>query len=248
LYALKQLVATLASPLVIAAVLLVLGLILRRRAGRCLATPMLVAAGLTAWLGSTPLIGTLLLMPLEGRFSTPDPRQLAGVRHIVVLGSFYAPVDGIPITSALDDEGTRRVNEALRLRLQIPEATLVMCGGAPPGVPAPSAGSARLARELGVDESAIRQLPGPLDTAAEARQVAQLLGAERFVLVTSAVHMPRAMEYFRRAGAQPIAAPTAHRGSRIRWHWRSVLPNADGLRNTELALHEYLGLLAQWIS
>jgi len=46
-------------------------------------------------------------------------------------------------------------------------------------------------------------------------------------------------------GAHPIPAPTEQRGLRHRViTFRTVLPSSDGLRMTEIALHEYLGLAA----
>jgi uncharacterized SAM-binding protein YcdF (DUF218 family) len=57
--------------------------------------------------------------------------------------------------------------------------------------------------------------------------------------------MPRAVLLMERAGAHPIPAPTAQRvwAGPMR-SVRGFLPSARGLRKTELALHEYIGLLA----
>jgi uncharacterized SAM-binding protein YcdF (DUF218 family) len=82
-----------------------------------------------------------------------------------------------------------------------------------------------------------------LDTAQEARAVAVQLGTAPFLLVTSAAHMPRAMRQMKRAGAQPIPAPTGQLTGRPRG-WDSWLPSSAGLGRTERALHEYLGLAA----
>jgi uncharacterized SAM-binding protein YcdF (DUF218 family) len=64
--------------------------------------------------------------------------------------------------------------------------------------------------------------------------------------VTSAYHMPRAMLLMRRAGADPIPAPTGQRvlSGTAGERWHALLPGAGGLRDTELAIHEYLGLAA----
>ncbi len=65
----------------------------------------------------------------------------------------------------------------------------------------------------------------------------------RFYLVTHAWHMPRAMTAFRRLGLDPVAAPTrfttppsARTGRFLRW-----FPSASALKQSSLALHEYLG-------
>lgn len=65
------------------------------------------------------------------------------------------------------------------------------------------------------------------------------------VLVTSAAHMPRAIRNFQAVGLNPIPAPTQYltgRGSRS--SLLSWLPSSSALEKSELALHEYLGLLA----
>jgi uncharacterized SAM-binding protein YcdF (DUF218 family) len=75
--------------------------------------------------------------------------------------------------------------------------------------------------------------------------VRKLLGTKPFLLVTSAYHMPRAMLLMRRAGAEPIAASAGQRAfGATPISWRSFVPGAGGLGNTECALHEYAGLVA----
>jgi uncharacterized SAM-binding protein YcdF (DUF218 family) len=167
------------------------------------------------------------------------------VRFVVVLGSGYAPHDGVPVTAALSEEGLVRICEGIRLVRRLENAHLVLSGGAPPGKMPPALGYSLLARELGVDDSSLIVLDRALDTQAEAQSVFSLLGAMPFLMVTSAYHMPRAMRLMERAGAHPIPAPTGQ------WvnesapaDWQSLIPTADGLRKTGRALHEYLGLAA----
>jgi uncharacterized SAM-binding protein YcdF (DUF218 family) len=64
-------------------------------------------------------------------------------------------------------------------------------------------------------------------------------------VVTSAYHMPRAMLLMRRAGAEPIAAPAGQRAfGATPLSWRSLLPWAGGLGDTDRALRDYAGLVA----
>lgn len=242
---LKQFVGTIASPLVIAMLLMICAWLFRRMTWLRAARISLVGSVLVAWLGSTPLVGALLLAPLESQYPPPSRAEYAGVRLVVVLGSYYAPVEGLPVSSLLDDEGIRRAVEGIRLQRLLPDSILVVSGGAPNPEEAPAIGAARLARELGVDPQSIRLLPDALDTREEAREIARLIGDQPFLLITSAAHMPRAMTWMQRAGMRPIAAATSFRTANMRLRWNSCLPSAGGLRMTELAVHEYLGLLAQ---
>ncbi|WP_237251727.1 ElyC/SanA/YdcF family protein [Thioalkalivibrio nitratireducens] len=70
-------------------------------------------------------------------------------------------------------------------------------------------GYAQAAQALGVPAERLAVLDTPTDTAQEAYAVREFLGTEaRFVLVTSASYMPRAVRHFERVGLAPIASPT----------------------------------------
>jgi uncharacterized SAM-binding protein YcdF (DUF218 family) len=57
--------------------------------------------------------------------------------------------------------------------------------------------------------------------------------------------MPRAMRLMQRAGQHPIPAPTGQRvGGSLGTGPHRWLPTSTGMRDTEIALHEYLGLAA----
>jgi uncharacterized SAM-binding protein YcdF (DUF218 family) len=100
-----------------------------------------------------------------------------------------------------------------------------------------------LAADLGIERSALIVMDHALDTGQEATDITALLGRSPFILVTSAYHMPRAMRLMQRAGANALPAPTGQLVHTQRWAERfGVIPGSHGLRKTEAALHEYLGL------
>jgi uncharacterized SAM-binding protein YcdF (DUF218 family) len=245
-YLIKQLVGALATPLAIALLISAAAGICRALGRRRTAVWLLVSAATVAYLGAIAPVGDALLGPLERWY--PPLRQeetLPPVEYIVVLGSSYTPQDGVPVTAALDGDGLARIVEGIRLARQLGDVRLVVSGGAPPGRVAPALGYAELARGLGVDEASLIVLSAALDTDAEARDVAALVNDEPFLLVTSAYHMPRAVRLMERAGAHPIPAPTGQRVNETAGgRWRGWLPTSGGLRETERALHEYLGLAA----
>jgi uncharacterized SAM-binding protein YcdF (DUF218 family) len=243
---LKHLFGSLATPLMIAFLLGAAAAVCRARGRRRAATWLLCSAVLILYLGSLIAVGEALLTPLESQY--PPLRadaQLQSIGTIVVLGSNYTPRDSIPVTAALDQDGLVRIVEGLRLARRLPGARLVVSGGAAPGYIPGALGYAELAREFGAANALLVVLLWPRDTGAEARAVASLLSGAPFVLVTSAYHMPRAVRLMQRAGQQPIPAPTGQRvgafpgGGLHRW-----LPTSAGMRDTEIALHEYLGLAA----
>jgi uncharacterized SAM-binding protein YcdF (DUF218 family) len=243
--ALKQLVGVLATPLVLALVGLLLGGLARAFGRRRLAIWLCVSAAALVYFLATPLMATALLAPLERSYPPLRVEPELEIRHVVVLGSYYAPRDGLPVTATLGADGLARIVEGVRLARMFPEAKLVVSGGSAPGHMPSALGYAQLAQELGIDSDRLAVIDSPRNTAEEAAAIARMLGSSTFVLVTSASHMPRAMQLMRSAGARPLAAPTAHRADRSGiWRWRALLPAASSLRGSELALHEYVGLFA----
>jgi len=242
---LKAAAGLLANPLLLAGILSAAGLLLLRGSRRRAGAWVIAAGTALGYLASTSLVGNALLAPLEQQYPAFEPSQAIGVRDIVVLGSGYEPRDHIPATGALDPDGLARIVEGVRLVHSRPGARLVVSGGAAPGLTPSALGYARLAAELGIQTSAMIVLDHALDTAQEARDVFALLGRSPFILVTSAYHMPRAMRLMHRAGANPVPAPTAQVLHTQRAAERfGLIPGSRGLRKTEAALHEYMGIAA----
>lgn len=242
MYWIKQILGAMANPLAIAACLALFAMLARRLRWHRSCAVLAWMGVLIAYFGAITPVGDALLGPLERQF--PAGRELpSGIAAIVVLGSGYTPRAGVPVTGAFDEEGLARAVEGVRLARQLPVARLILTGGAPSGRPAPARGYERLAAELGIAAPQMTVLDDALDTAQEARDIVTLLGTQPFLLVTSAAHMPRAMRELRLAGAQPIAAPTLQRvvdGGGFSAY--ALVPTSLGLRKTERAIHEYLGL------
>jgi uncharacterized SAM-binding protein YcdF (DUF218 family) len=241
----KLIAGVLSNPLLLAFILAGVGLLLLRGSRRRTGAWIIAGSAALAYLASTSLIGNALLLPLERQYPAFESTQAVGVHDIVVLGSGYVPHDRIPVTGALDADGLARIVEGVRLARSRPDSRLLVSGGAPPGSMPSALGYARMAAELGIDRSALIVMDRALDTAQEAREVFALLGPSPFILVSSAYHLPRAMRLMRRAGANPVPAPT---GQMLRAQSTNerigLIPSSRGLRETEAALHEYLGLAA----
>lgn len=230
-------------PLPLGLVLICLGLALRIGEGRRAARVLIalgVAVALAATLGP---VANLLLRPLEARYPAvldasalqPQPQ------YVAVLGSGYYPRVGLPVTAALDAAGVVRLAEGVRLLRQLPGARLIVSGGPSRHEPPVARGYALAATALGVPADSVILLDTPRDTAAEIRALHTRVGNAAVLLVTSAVHMRRAMAWSRREGLHAIAAPTGNLTVGGPW---SPLPSGSSLHNSETALHEYEGLLA----
>jgi len=243
---LKHGIAILTSPLVIALLVAALACLCRWRGQRRVARWLWAVSIATAYLSCLLPVGNALLAPLELQYPPlRNDASLADVRDIVVLGGGYAPRNGVPVTAALEEDTLARIVEGVVLAKRFSTARLIVSGGtAGDGVPS-ALGYAIAARELGIDNQRLLVSDKSLDTAQEAGAMAKLLGDERFILVTSAYHMVRAMRLMERAGAHPIPAPTGQCADEpASGLWSKLLPTSSGLRRTERAMHEYVALTA----
>lgn len=86
------------------------------------------------------------------------------------------------------------------------------------------------------------------NTAENARFSAKILhqqGVRRVLLVTDAMHMPRAQMAFAQTGLDVVAAPTLFFGDGDITPF-DLLPSAEGLRRSHYAIYEWLGLIWYW--
>jgi len=234
-------------PLPIAFTLASLGVVARIVGRARVSRAMLASGALVVLLASLGPVAHALLVPLEMRYvSVLDASRLVPTpRYVAVLGGGYRPSEGLPITSVLGRASVMRLMEGVRLFRQLAQSRLVVSGG-PSGENPPTAqGYLTAAIELGVPRDSIIVIDTPVDTAAEIRALHARLGDAPVLLVTSAAHMRRAMEYCSLEGLHATAAPTDHLTvPTLGWSLSSLRPSGTALHQTETALHEYLGLIA----
>ncbi len=247
LFVAKKVVSILFYPVGTTLALLMLGIVVWTRKPRSrLGIVFVVAGALWLFVSSLGITASLLASPLErSAGSYADPRELAAqhVKYIVVLGGGIRtnPVEPLGLT---DCDSLSRVIEGIRLWKAIPGSKLVLSGGSLSS-DAMTSGKAMsaAARKMGVPPSDIIQETRSLDTLDEARYLKPLLGDSRFALVTTALHMSRSLKIFQHLGMNPVAAPADFHAEDHRKGFHAFLPGAEGLRLTQWAIHEYLGIL-----
>ncbi|WP_300263094.1 YdcF family protein [Bradyrhizobium sp.] len=220
-------------------------LLATRRAalGRKLMAAAIVLLALCAF---SPL-GSLLLYPLETRFPPWDASR-GTPNGIVVLGG---PLDadlsaahGRPVVHSAAD----RMFAAAELARRYPNARIVFTGGSPNLVSNDAKEAdyaATLLEALGIDRQRMileRQSRNTLENAVFTKALVAPKPGERWLLVTSAYHMPRSVGLFRKAGFPVEAYPVDWRIGDQPFAFTPVA--LDGLSRTDTAIREWMGLFA----
>jgi uncharacterized SAM-binding protein YcdF (DUF218 family) len=219
------------------------------RAGRRLAVlgvVLLLIAGLSP-------LGNALMLPLEERFPRWDAARDAAQgapAGIIVLGGAIGPE--ISAARGMPDlnESAERITATAALARQYPQARIVYSGGnarlvLTGGIEADYA--IDLLESLGIARTRVvaeRQSRNTVENAEFSKKLVDPKPGERWLLVTSAYHMPRAIGVFRRAGFPVEAYPVDWRTRGPIDLWLPFESVTAGLRRTDTAVHEWIGLVA----
>lgn len=253
MFELAKLVGWLISPLVLALLIIGAALLLAWRGYRRLGLGAGLLAVLGLWTIATPLVAVSLAYPLERRFPAVLADQAPRADAIVILGGALGGArpperPGFDLGGAAD-----RVWHAAALFKAGKAPVVLVSGGNQPGADGMQVEAEAIRSmlwTLGVPAAAVRLEGLSRNTAENAQQSLGLIRevrAKRVLLVTSAMHMPRALRTFQAAlggsGVTVLPASTDVEALPDTLHplgrW---LPDADSLALSTRALKEYLGL------
>jgi uncharacterized SAM-binding protein YcdF (DUF218 family) len=199
------------------------------------------------WLWATPVASHALRGHLEQPFALLPVAQLPVAGAIVVLGGGMSPprpAYPLPNLQAAAD----RVWHAARLHQAGKAPLLVLSGGSDARTSTTSEAAAmqQLLLQMGVPAAAMVLEETSRTTAENARDSAALLrqrGIQRVLLVTSALHMTRALPLFEAQGLQVTAAATDHEAedTAIWPFWQRWLPSGSALEGSGRAIKEWVG-------
>lgn len=251
-FILSKTVAVLLRPSVLLILIGLIGLLLGltrwRRAGRRLA---IVSLLLLLALGVFP-VGTMLVHVLESRFPKWDSSRGAP-DGIVILGGAISPPLSRDHGETAVTGNAGRIFAIGTLGRAYPQARIIYSGGdgtlgGKDGIEADYLPP--IIDLLGIAPSRVMLEPRARNTVENAvfsKELAKPKPGERWLLVTSAQHMPRAIGVFRQAGFVVEAYPVA-------WH-TSLQPSfspslniVGNLARLDSAVNEWVGLLAYWLS
>jgi uncharacterized SAM-binding protein YcdF (DUF218 family) len=192
--------------------------------------------------------------PLLGRIENRYPALELNPHHadanwVVVLGGGAYASEKLSTLDRLSFESLTRLTEGIRIlrQLKLP-AKIILSGGNPSGKVIEAHEMKTAAVALGVETGRMVIEDQSVDTKDQVRFVRDMVGEEKFILVTSARHMPRAFALFSKQGMNPVPAPV---GMIVKEEGgfgpAALLPGAGRLMRTELAVYEYLGIAWTWL-
>lgn len=248
LFILKKILSFVFYPMSLCLTVLGIGLLFiwftrRQKFGKIFVT--IGAIALTCF--SLGFLSDTMLETLENEYPPlTDLQKTHGVKWIVVLGGGIVSDTRFPVNDQLSGSSLSRLVEGIRIHNNLKGSKLIFSGGSVFD-PVPEAKVlADVALSLGVGAENILLESVSKDTEDQAQniqKIANLRENEKFILITSASHMPRSVALFRSFGMQPIPAPIDF------WvknqngiNPQGFFPNSSGLRNMEHVFHEYLGL------
>lgn len=192
----------------------------------------------------TPLCANLLVHAIEEHVSPAiSCRRPLPTTIVLLSGGVDRPARSVTDYSALTLTSIRRLMGAIILWRTQPSSELVIAGGDVHGV-AESAVLASLAEQMGVPAKAIRAERHSLTTWQNATYLAHETPRlpSHIWLVSSALHLPRALTAFRAAGFR--ACPWSSGSLYIPYHgggFGYFLPQSSSLVKAEMAIHEWVG-------
>ena len=186
---------------------------------------------------------------LENRFAIPLelPDKVEG---IIVLGGFANPVLSVERKARIMGGPAERLTEFLILSKRYPEAKLVFTGGSG-SLTNQELKEAHLVKEiiadLGFDTSRMLFEEHSRNTYENALFTKPLVNPEgKWILITSAFHMPRAMGCFRQTGWDVIAYPAGFM-TNGNYDWELNPDFTRGISALSAGAREWLGLLAYYV-
>jgi uncharacterized SAM-binding protein YcdF (DUF218 family) len=251
---LSKLLPLFVYPLGLSCILLIAAIVLRNR--NRVRNLLIVIAIVILWLSSTSILSNALAKSLEWQYLPLKEIPISEV--IVVLGggteAAIYPRPGVEINSAGD-----RVLYAAQLYKEGKARHILLTGGEIDWLNStsstPAEEMATILKSMGIPEDALwleTRSQNTYENALYSKQLLDQKGIKKIILITSAMHMPRAVALFQKQGLDVIPVPVdfsitqadaLFNNTDLIGKFIGLLPSASSLSTTTNALKEYLGIL-----
>jgi len=226
----------------------------RRRPASRRPWQVFVAAIVLYYLAATPIGANLLVFSLSAGMKPMQTREEArGADTVVILSGGVETIraGGVVLTQ-LSTASTLRVLEAARVYKLIGGRLVIVSGGIADRRVELEPESKRMSEALvaaGVPAADIALDVEARDTYDHPRTIRPILDAHhvrQFVIVTSPMHMRRALAVFRKAGFDPVGSVSLLRSDH-REPAPLFVPNDDSLVLSDASIYDYAGWVYYWV-
>ena len=213
------------------------------------AVTWILAGTLYLWLAATPIVASMLVGTLEEQYPVVNIEKLPKADVAIILGGVSLPSQDLNPYADLK-AGADRILHAARLFKAGKVDRILVSSGRPISQTASRSEAEVIAgflNEFGVDRANIVLESNSRNThenALNSLSIMEKSGFSSALLVTSALHMPRAAAVFQRVGVNfsPVSIDTLS-SSLAKGSIFALLPNSKALDISTLAIKEWIGLL-----
>ncbi len=208
----------------------------------------LIVAGVWFFIITTPFLPKIFVRSFETRYTQLSDsciKTLPDSCNIIVLGSDNTDDKMLTSNNQLSLIAMSRLVEGIRIHRMIPGSRLILSGYGRRSKLPHALVLYKTAVILGVNPTTMAIQSSPSNTRKEAETYIKNFGTNnKLILVTSAIHMPRAVMNFQKSGVNPVAAPAdfflKYGSGRNPWEW---LPFSENIAMMEQVIHESVGIL-----
>lgn len=211
----------------------------RKKLGKVL---IIIGVILYYFFSITP-ISDLLISPLENQYKFSE-NELQNANTIVLL-SGGVKNENLPLNSQLSESTLFRSIGVVEAYFKQEERPTIIISGVDPISSEKKDGFliARFLRTFNIPEESIILEEKSKNTYQSARELKKIIDKEPFILITSAYHLPRSVYIYRKMGLNPIPFPTDFKIEEGGYNVLDFFPDPKNLRKSNLAFHEYFGIL-----
>ena len=198
----------------------------------------------------TTNVAAWVMWPLEGKHKIPMGENTYS--GIIVLGGSEESEISTYHSQANLNGGGERLYQAAKLALRYPDLPIIHSGDVRKSESLWSENDVakKVFQDLKIDLDRIRFDDKSYNTYTNAVESRKLIKSDEnkpWLLVTSAYHMTRSVATFQKVGIPVIPYPTDFKTT-LNYNGLFNLYAADNLKTFDLAIHEYVGLIAYYIT
>ncbi|MCF7791759.1 MAG: YdcF family protein [Victivallales bacterium] len=249
-FVLKKVLSQFLMPETFSILLIIIGLAFIYLNKKKTAKKILITGILFLLIFSNSFIAHMISSPLEYYYpplTEKKASRLENIKYVVVLSGGINRLNSVPDDRKVGKSSLARLVEGLRLLKIFPNSKIILSGGGSALNGKTSAELMQLtALNLGINKNRILLEATSHDTAAQAENIKKLVKDNKFILVTSAIHMPRSMFMFKLRNMHPVPSPTGYSSYNKKFPY-IYFPSSGNLHQSRSAFHEYIGLTWYYI-